>query len=75
MNKELEKLVGPFVQARYDWQEQQKEEIRLHAEVLAFMRTKKIPTYCYRDGEVLYELELVTRDERVKVKRHEDSTE
>lgn len=73
VNKELERLVAPFVEARYELLERQREAIRLHGEVLSYMRTNKIPTYVFRDGEVFYELEVVARDERVKVKRHDEA--
>jgi len=75
VNKELEKLVAPFVSARYERQELQKEEIRLHAEVLSYMRDNKISSYVHRDGDVMYHLEVVASDERVKVKRYDEASE
>jgi len=66
---ELDELIAPFVQARYERMAQFKLETELHAEVLAAMKRLKRPLYVYQDGEERYTLEVTEATERVKVQR------
>ena len=68
---ELDELIAPFVTARYQRQEAQKQEIDLHAKVLEAMRGKRLKAYTYRDGEMAYDLERAEVGEKVRVHRRD----
>lgn len=51
VNKELEKVLAPFVAARYRILELQREIPVLHAAAVAKMKELNIPAYLFQDGE------------------------
>jgi hypothetical protein len=74
-NPDLDAILGPFVNARYERMELEQEERRLHDEAISLMKTLKLPSYVYRDGADRYEIEAVHVEakDKLRVKRTEEA--
>jgi hypothetical protein len=72
---ELDELIAPFVEARYERQRLQGQEIELHAQLLEALKAKKRKTYRYVDGDTVYDLELGDATQKVKVKRTSEASQ
>lgn len=72
---DLDELIAPFVQARYERQRLQGQEIELHAQLLDMLKSKKRKTYRYVDGDTIYDLELGDATQKVKVKRSSEASQ
>lgn len=75
VNKELEKVLAPFVNARYTVIELQRELPVLHAAAVSKMKELGIPAYLYQDGERQVEVvhEHVDAIDKLKCKNIEAS--
>lgn len=75
VNKELEKVLAPFVNARYTVIELQRQLPILHAAAVGKMKELNIPAYLYQDGERSIEVvhEHIDAVDKLKCKNLEAS--